>query len=132
LNKQDLIVALADLPGAINFAEVTILEAQANVTKAKEALSTKEADLYSENKIDGKNAEIRAAQLRQLTTQDRLGRDAAPPGVVLPDADRIGIGGVDDQAQLMGRDAAIEARHPRPACLAAATRWRGGRRRLRG
>ena len=71
MNKHDLIVALADLPGAINLAEITIIEAQANVTKAKETLSAKEADLYTENKIDGKNAEIRAAQLRQFTTQER-------------------------------------------------------------
>ena len=71
LNKQELITKLSTLPDEIYLAESAIFEAQDGVMKAKDILSTKEADLYSEGKIDGKNSEIRTAQLRQLTTPER-------------------------------------------------------------
>lgn len=71
MNKQDLVSLLANLPGQINRAEIDILVAQDAVIKSKDALSAKEADLYTEGKIDGKNAEIRNAQLKQLTIPER-------------------------------------------------------------
>ena len=71
MNKQELINKLSILPSEIYVAEVAILEAQEGVSKAREILSTKESDLYAEGKIDGKNAEIRNAQLKQLTTPER-------------------------------------------------------------
>lgn len=71
MTKQDLIIKLRELPGEIYLAEMAILEAQEGVTKAKDILSAKEAALYAEGKIDGKNAEIRNTQLKQLTTAER-------------------------------------------------------------
>jgi hypothetical protein len=71
MTKIELINKLSGLPGEIHFAEMAIFGAQDGVTKAKDILSVKEADLYSEGVIDGKNAEIRTAQLRQLTTPER-------------------------------------------------------------
>ena len=71
MNKQDLINRLSTLPGEIYLAEMAIFEAQDGVSKAKDVLSDKEADLYAEGKIDGKNAEIRTSQLKQRTTFER-------------------------------------------------------------
>lgn len=71
MNKAELITELELLPSRIEAVERDVLTQQQEVSKAKEALANKEADLYTEGKIDGKNAEIRNAQLRQFTTQER-------------------------------------------------------------
>lgn len=63
---------LSTLPDEIYLAEMKIFEMQNNVTEAKEALSAKEADLYIQGVIDGKNAEIRNAQVKQFTAKERM------------------------------------------------------------
>ena len=73
MTKTDLMAQLQALPDEIYNAEIKVLEAQKGVTQAKEFLAAKEADLYAEGLIDGKNAEIRNAQLRQLTAEERSG-----------------------------------------------------------
>lgn len=72
-DKNFLVSCLNTLPNDIYNAEIKVLEAQKGVTQAKEFLAAKEADLYAEGLIDGKNAEIRNAQLRQLTAEERSG-----------------------------------------------------------
>lgn len=71
MNREQIIARLLKLPGAIYDAEMAIYDALMVVCEAKEFLATKEANLYAEGKIDGKNAEIRSGQLRQLTTAER-------------------------------------------------------------
>lgn len=68
---QDLINYLQAIPGQIEQAEQSVLIAQEAIFTAKDVLSAKEAELYSEGKIDGKNAEIRSSQLKQLTVPER-------------------------------------------------------------
>jgi hypothetical protein len=71
MNREQIIARLLKLPGAIYDAEMAIYDALMVVCEAKEFLATKEANLYTEGKIDGKNAEIRGGQLRQLTIIER-------------------------------------------------------------
>lgn len=71
MTKQDLINYLQAVPGHIEQAEQAVLTAQEQIITAKDALSAREAELYNEGKIDGKNAEIRSSQLKQFTTPER-------------------------------------------------------------
>jgi len=71
MNRKQIITRLLEMPTEILNAESILLNAQADIFEAKELLSAKEADLYTEGKIDGKNAEIRNGQLRQLTVLER-------------------------------------------------------------
>jgi len=71
LDRKEIIERLFSLPGEIRDAELEVFSKQLGITSAKDALSAKEADLYTEGVIDGKNAEIRTAQLRQLTIKER-------------------------------------------------------------
>lgn len=59
------------MPEEIYNAEIAIFDAQVQILGVKDILAVKEAELYAEGKIDGKNAEIRSGQLRQLTTAER-------------------------------------------------------------
>ncbi|AZS15326.1 hypothetical protein [Paenibacillus lutimineralis] len=72
MTKQDIANRLLALPGEIATAEDSVLEANRQVILAKEILQQKEDDLLLGNAIDGKNAEIRAAQMRQHTEHERL------------------------------------------------------------
>lgn len=71
MDKNELMDRIFKMPTAIFNAEMALFNSQSELAKAKEALAAKEADLYTEGKIDGKNAEIRNAQMRQLTTPER-------------------------------------------------------------
>lgn len=72
MNKQDMAKRIMELPKEIAEAEDAVIEANRQVVLAKEILQQKEDDLLLGNMIDGKNAEIRAAQMRQQTEHERL------------------------------------------------------------
>lgn len=59
------------LPDDIKEAENKLVEAYAELNEAKNALAEKEAELLINGKIDGKNAEMRQAQMIQLTKAER-------------------------------------------------------------
>lgn len=73
MTKSELIKRLVDLPAEITVAEEAVLQAHGRVMTAKEKLQWKEDALLLDknNTIDGKNAEIRAAQLRSFTQNER-------------------------------------------------------------
>lgn len=62
---------LQTLPRAIGEAENDLVEGITELQEDKDLLADKEADLLVNGKIDGKNAEIRAAQMRELTKMER-------------------------------------------------------------
>lgn len=71
MDKQVIIEQLAELPQQIGEAENLLIERHNAVQSAKEALIAKEDELILAGSIDGKNAEIRAAQMRQFTLAER-------------------------------------------------------------
>lgn len=71
MDKQIIIDKLLRLPEEIKSAELAVIDAQVVVTKAKEALMRKENQLILDRLIDGKNAEIRGAQLKEFTKVER-------------------------------------------------------------
>ncbi len=71
MTKQEIFKRLLELPSEIAAAEDAVLEANGQLVQAKDALQRKEDDLLLGNEIDGKNAEIRAAQMRQRTELER-------------------------------------------------------------
>ncbi|WP_410771011.1 hypothetical protein [Fontibacillus sp. BL9] len=71
MTKIEIANRLLQLPGEISVAEDVVLEANNQLVKAKEVLQQKEDDVLLGNLIDGKNAEIRAAQMRQHTELER-------------------------------------------------------------
>ncbi|MEK3882388.1 hypothetical protein [Paenibacillus sp. PL2-23] len=77
MNKQQIVDRLLALPAEIGSAEDAVLEANLHVLGAKVALQAKEDMLLLSNAIDGKNAEIRAAQTREKTVNERGDLDEA-------------------------------------------------------
>lgn len=71
MTKQEIVKRLLSLPTEIAVAEESVLQANMKLVLAKEMLQRKEDDLLLGNMIDGKNAEIRAAQMRQNTVHER-------------------------------------------------------------
>ncbi|MFC4305756.1 hypothetical protein [Cohnella boryungensis] len=71
MDKQSIINRLLTLPTEISEAEEVVLQANGRLVVAKESLQAKEDSLLLGNVIDGKNAEIRAAQIRQYTEHER-------------------------------------------------------------
>lgn len=71
MSKQDIINRLMALPEEIYAAENSLIIVNEKVQEAKNNLATSEAILLSSGKIDGKNAELRAAQLKQMTEAER-------------------------------------------------------------
>lgn len=71
MNREQIIARLLEMPEEIYNAEIAIFDAQVQILGVKDILAAREAELYAEGKIDGKNAEIRSGQLRQLTTAER-------------------------------------------------------------
>lgn len=72
MKKQEIFERLLALPNEIAKAEDVVIESHRQVLLAKDILQQKEDDLLLGNMIDGKNAEIRAAQIRQHTEHERL------------------------------------------------------------
>jgi len=71
LTKIELIDKLASLPEQIELAEKEVIKSVQAIQGAKERLTFVEDQLLVSGAIDGKNAEIRAAQLRAHTLQQR-------------------------------------------------------------
>lgn len=73
MNKQTIISRLLELPVEIAKAEQAVIEAQITLESAKNILTDAESYLLiGENTpVNGKNAEIRAAQLREYTKAER-------------------------------------------------------------
>jgi len=77
VDKQELIKRLLELPGEIETWERDVIYSQCGILEAKNQLANKETELLlakdEDGKpiINGKNAEIRNAQLRQMTKEIR-------------------------------------------------------------
>ncbi len=69
--KNDVIKRLRELPGEIQAQENALLEAVQHQEAYAESLSNTEAGLLLSGAIDGKNAEIRAAQMKDKTAEER-------------------------------------------------------------
>ncbi len=69
--KNDVIKRLRELPGEIQAQENALLEAVQYQEAYAESLSNTEAGLLLSGIIDGKNAEIRAAQMKDKTAEER-------------------------------------------------------------
>lgn len=83
MDRQVVTDRLLELPGEIETAETDVFNAQLIFMEAKDDYAYKEAALYLEGKIDGKNAEVRAAQLKDFTTLERHAVTTADNQVVL-------------------------------------------------
>lgn len=83
MDRQMIIDRLTQLPGEIEKAEMDVFDAQLRSTKARDVLANKEAQLYLDGAIDGKNAEVRAAQLKENTKAEREAIAAADNQVAL-------------------------------------------------
>ncbi len=71
MSKQGIISRLMALPGEIAMQENRIIDRQVLIQVTKTELANVEAELLTSGKIDGKNAEQRAAQLKQATIEER-------------------------------------------------------------
>jgi len=71
LTKLDIINKLASLPDLIEEQEKVVIAAYQQVQESKSILTEAEDVLFLSGQIDGKNAEIRAAQMRENTTSER-------------------------------------------------------------
>ncbi|MBO8136773.1 MAG: hypothetical protein H0Z40_01340 [Desulfotomaculum sp.] len=69
--KDHVIKRLMELPNQLMEAEREVIVAQNEVQKAKAALVEKETELLINGEIDGKNAAIRDAQLKDKTAAER-------------------------------------------------------------
>ena len=70
-DKTALIKRLMEIPGEIRHGEAILIDLMYDLQAAKDRLTSKEAELLLSGAIDGKNAEIRNAQMRELTTTER-------------------------------------------------------------
>lgn len=77
MDKQALIDKLAALPELIEAQEQVVIAAYGQVQESKSILSEAEDVLQLSGVIDGKNAEIRQAQLRAKTAGEREGLQKA-------------------------------------------------------
>ncbi|WP_020621096.1 hypothetical protein [Paenibacillus daejeonensis] len=71
MTKKELVERLLLLPDEIATAQEAVLAAHEKLLEAKDLLQEKEDSLLLHNKLDGKNAETRAAQARQFTGHER-------------------------------------------------------------
>ena len=71
MTKLDLINKLVSLPDLIEEQEKVVIAAYQQVQKSKKGLTESEDILLLSGVIDGKNAEIRAAQMRENTVSER-------------------------------------------------------------
>jgi len=94
MDKQAVIFRLTELPGEIEDRENDLLDAQEELNKAKEALIDQQNALFESGAIDGKNAELRFAQMRNLTSKERAAVAAIETNVA---AARINLNRVVNQ-----------------------------------
>jgi hypothetical protein len=71
LSRDELAVRLSALPAAIHRDEEHLLLLEGGLLAARENLTAAEDALLLSGAIEGKNAEVRAAELRQATTSLR-------------------------------------------------------------
>jgi hypothetical protein len=71
MTKAYAIERLLVLPGAAAVAELELLALEAEKQAAAAALQDREDELILTGQIDGKNAEVRAAQMRAVTITER-------------------------------------------------------------
>ena len=71
MDKQFVIGRLMALPQEIFATENELITISEKIQDAKNTLTAREAELLTSGMIDGKNAEQRAAQLKQLTELER-------------------------------------------------------------
>lgn len=71
MDRQAIIDRLTELPKEIAKTEHELYTLSLDVKGAKEELMRAENQLYLDGKIDGKNAEVRAAQLKESTIKER-------------------------------------------------------------
>ncbi|MUG45489.1 hypothetical protein [Paenibacillus woosongensis] len=71
MTRQTIVDRLLALPREIAIAERALLATEEELRKRKSDLQAKEDELLSNGTIDGKNGEIRAAQLRSFTGFNR-------------------------------------------------------------
>lgn len=72
MDKNAIITRLLELPGEIKDAEDKVIEAVDILQGQKSKLTEKQDTLLLSGSIDGKNAEIRNAQLRAQTTDEQF------------------------------------------------------------
>lgn len=71
MTKQEIVNRLLALPAEITKAEQVLMASDRQVLGAKDILQEREDSLLLGTAIDGKNAEIRAAQMRKFTEHER-------------------------------------------------------------
>lgn len=72
MDKQAIITRLLELPNEIEQAENNVICSADILRGQKDRLTEIQDRLIVEGKIDGKNAEARAAQLRVMTEQEQF------------------------------------------------------------
>lgn len=72
IDRNWVIQRLLELPEEIESAEHGVIVASVDVEVAKDRLKDKEAALYNEGKVDGKNEAQRKACLLSLTADERV------------------------------------------------------------
>jgi hypothetical protein len=72
MDRVAVIIRLTELPGEIEGRENDLLDAQEDLNKFKEGLIDQQNALLESGAIDGKNAELRSAQMRNLTNKERV------------------------------------------------------------
>ena len=73
MNRDQVIERLNTLPGLIYEHEKALLAAVETQHELEANLKAKEAELMLSGEIDGKNAEVRAAQMAEKTFSERVG-----------------------------------------------------------
>lgn len=83
MDRVQIATRLMEIPAAIAEQELAVLEANRAAQRVKEFLTERESELLLNGAIDGKNAEIRAAQIRANTTAEREQYFAADGAVAM-------------------------------------------------
>jgi hypothetical protein len=71
MTRETVMEQLETLPLAVREAEMAVLRAEEARQAAENGLQAREDELLVSGEIDGKNADLRAAQMRQATAGER-------------------------------------------------------------
>lgn len=71
MDRTQIATRIIEIPPLIAERELAVLEANRAAQRAKEYLAERESELILDGVINGKNAEIREAQLRASTAAER-------------------------------------------------------------